>query len=121
MAGRTTTKGQLSVHPLLANLTHSRQSPESTIKFAGYVGPASRPGQVRLYHSLEDLSHYIEFDESYVVRTGPSSENLTPNKGVSVWVKASTPIRWTREYKNAKSLWLRIARMTQGVGIGGPP
>jgi hypothetical protein len=116
-----TPKSKLPVHPLLANLTQSGQSPESTIKFSGYVGQASREGQVRLYHSLEDPSHYIEFDESGVVHSDPAPADLAPNNGLSVWVKASTPVRWTCEHKNAKSLAMRIARMASRRGVSGPP
>lgn len=121
MADQPSTKPQLPVHPLLANLAPSLRSPEPTVKLTGYVGPASRVGQVRLYHSLEDLSHYIEFDETAVVHTVPVSESGETNKGVSVWIKASTPVRWIREYRNAKSLVLKIARMASGVGVSGPP
>lgn len=111
MADPATTKPKLDVHPVLAGLTQSGQSGDAPVQFAGYVGPASRQGQVRLYHSLYDLSHYIEFDEASVVQTGPSPENITPNQGVAVWVKAGAPVRWTREYKSAKSLAARIATM----------
>jgi hypothetical protein len=115
MADRAATKKQLPVHPLLANLTEAGQPAESTIKFIGYVGPASREGQVRLYHSLEDPSHYIEFDQNSVVQTDTAPADLAPNNGLSVWIKASAPIRWTREYKNARSLAMRIARMASNA------
>ena len=111
------TKPQIPVHPVLANLTQSGQQPEPTVKFSGYAGPPSRAGQVRLYHSLENLSHYIEFDESCVVQRQPASEAVTPDKGLSVWVKASALVRWTREYKNAQSLVAKIAGMARrGAG-----
>jgi hypothetical protein len=113
-------KTQLSVHPLLANLTGSGAPAGSTVVLHGYVGPASRAGQVRLYSSLEDLSHYIEFDESCVLHTSPASESVAPNNGVSVWVKSSTPIRWTRDYKNAKSFWAQVATMIR-LGVFAPP
>ena len=104
MAERT--KPHIQVHPFLA----SSEQPASTILITGYVGQASREGQVRLYHSLEDISHYIEFDQSAVVQTTPAPEALAPNQGVSMWVKASTSVRWTREFKRIRQLAIAITK-----------
>jgi hypothetical protein len=104
-------KTQYPVHPLLENLKPLGPPPDSPVELSGYIGPASGPGKVRLYHSLQDLSHYIEFDESSVMFTAPAPKNIAPNNGLTVWVQASTPIRWTREYKSATRLANKIARM----------
>lgn len=111
-------KPQVPVHPHLAK---SGQTPESIVKLSGYVGPASREGQIRLYSSLEDLSHYIEFDEGAVVDTEPAPEAIAPNKGVTLWVKESASIRWICEYKNVRSFWSRVANMALGRGRSEPP
>jgi hypothetical protein len=108
------------LHPLLAGLIPSDEPTESPVELAGYVGPSSGPGKVRLYNSLQDLSHYLEFDETSVMFTAPASSDIAPNNGLTVWVKASTPIRWTREYRNANRLVAQIASMAQGSGSQPP-
>lgn len=111
-------KPQLAVHPLLANVAQGGVQPESTIKFAGYVGSPSQPGKVRLYSTLTDLSQYVEFDENAVVRTAAAPE--IPDDGVSVWVKASTPVRLVHEYQTASSFVSTImAQQGQAPGSGG--
>jgi hypothetical protein len=115
------TSPQIPVHPVLAGATPPGQQPESVVDLVGYVGPSSRQGQIRLYHSLHDLSHYIEFDESSVAQTQPASEKVAPGHGLTVWLKASAPVRWTREYKSAKSLVAKIAGMAQGGAPSTPP
>jgi hypothetical protein len=115
-----TTKPQIPVHPMIANLTQGGKQPaEATIRFAGYVGPPSQVGMVRLYSTLSDLSHYIEFDQSAVVQTAQAPDSLIPDNGLCVWVKASTPVRWVREYQNAGDLATAIANsLNQSSGYG---
>lgn len=115
-----TEQTNVPLHPLLAGLIPSDQPTESPVELAGYVGPSSGPGKMRLYHSLQDLSHYLEFDETSVMFTAPASSEIAPNNGLTVWVKASTPIRWTREYKNANRLVAQIVSMAQGSGSQPP-
>jgi hypothetical protein len=114
-------KTQIPQHPLIASLTQGgQQSPASTIKLAGYVGPPSQAGKVRLYSTLSDLSHYIEFDESAVVQTAEAPESLIPDKGLCIWVKASAPVRWVQEYQAAADLAATIAsNLGQASGSGG--
>jgi hypothetical protein len=113
------TKPQLQVHPLIASLTQTGQQPEPAVKFAGYVGPSSQPGKVRLYSTLDDLSHYLEFDESAVMQTAPAPQDLLPDNAVSVWVKGSTSVRWIREYPTASGFASTIANsLAQGRGAG---
>jgi hypothetical protein len=104
-------KPRIPLHPLLENAAQLGQTPESAVRFAGYVGPASKEGHVRLYSSLEDLSHYLEFEENCVLHTDKATDNIAPNNGLFIWVKASCPIRWTCEYKNARNLAAKIAKM----------
>lgn len=100
-----TTKQQIPVHPMIANLTGGgKQPPEATIRFAGYVGPPSQAGLVRIYSTLSDLTHYIEFDQNAVVQTAQAPDSLIPDNGLCVWVRASTPVRWVREYQKASDL-----------------
>jgi hypothetical protein len=89
---------QIPIHPALANLSQGNQQPESTVRLGGYVGSASQSGVVRLYSALDDLTHYLEFDQSSVVQTAPAAETELPGQGLWIWVKASAPMRWTREY-----------------------
>jgi len=103
---------QLAVHPLLSNL--SGYAPDSPVELSGYLGPSSGDGKVRLHHSLQDLSHYIEFDESSVMRSGPAPNHVAPNDGVTVWISPNAPVRWSREYKNVKHLVNKIAGMILG-------
>jgi hypothetical protein len=111
---------QIPVHPLLANAGQAGQQAATPIQFAGYVGKASQPGMVRLYSTLTDLSHYLEFDEKAVVQSADAAESVLPNNGVLIWVDAGTPIRWVREYQSAKSLAASIANnLRQGGGQGG--
>lgn len=94
---------QIPVHPALAKIAQDGQPAESTIRFGGYVGPASQSGQVRLYTALEDLSHYLEFDATSVVQTADAAETELPGQGIWIWLKSSSPVRWTREYPSASS------------------
>jgi hypothetical protein len=111
---------QIPIHPLLADGGQSGKLPPASIQFAGYVGKASQPGMVRLYSTLTDLSHYLEFDEKAVVQSADAAESVLPNKGVLIWVDAGSPIRWVREYQSAKSLAASIAKnLRQGGGQGG--
>jgi hypothetical protein len=104
---------QLPYHPLLASLakdtTLGNPGPESAIKFSGYVGPASQDGLVRLYVTLNDLSHYIEFERNAVVQTSDTPESILPDKAVTIWVKGSTRVRGIREYASATALYASIA------------
>src|SRR5215472_1871371 len=90
----------LQVHPILANLKPS----DSVIELSGYIGSANSEDRVRLYHSLHDLSHYIEFDKGQVLSSSPAPRRLAPHNGVTLWVKSSAPIRWVREFKTARQL-----------------
>lgn len=101
------TKPQISVHPVLSNL--QGQPPDSPVELSGYVGPASGDGKIRLYHSLQDLTHYIEFDANSVVHTAPASSDIAPNNGLTLWVKSDTPIRWSCEYKTAQDLFDKVS------------
>jgi hypothetical protein len=99
----------MPVHPLIAKLTEGgvgpgASSPQAPAKLSGYIGPASQPGMVRLYSSLRDLSHYLEFPQGAVVHTAEAPESLLPDGAVSVWIKPDTPFRWTREYPHASAL-----------------
>ena len=109
--------GHIPVHPLIAKLTESAAepgaSPEAPVKLSGYVGPASQSGMVRLYPTLSGLSHYFEFPEDAVVHTAEAPETVLPNGATSVWVRASAPVRWTREYPNASGMETSIADSIQ--------
>jgi len=108
---------QIPIHPLLANAAQGSQPIATPIQFAGYVGKPSKPGLVRLYSTLSDLSHYLEFDEKAVVESAEAAETLLPNKGVLIWVEASTPIRWVREYLSARNFAASVAgKLRQGSG-----
>jgi hypothetical protein len=98
----------LQIHPILANLNPS----DSVIELSGYIGPASSGGRVRLYHSLHDLSHYIEFDKAQVLSSSPASKNIAPNNGVTLWVKSSAPVHWVREFRTARHLARQVVKMT---------
>jgi hypothetical protein len=100
-------KPKVAVHPLLANLKPG----ESVVELSGYIGQAGAPGKIRLYHSLHDLSHYLEFDENSVVLSAPAAEDIAPNNGLTVWVQSSAPIRWTRQYKTASNLMNTVVNM----------
>jgi len=100
----------LPVHPLIENLVEPGQPAQPAVKLSGYVGPAGQAGKVRLYSSLEDLSHYVEFDHSGIAQTAPAPESQTPGKGVDVWVKADTAVRWVHEYANANEFHDDIAK-----------
>lgn len=106
----------LQIHPILANLDPS----DSVIELSGYIGPASSAGRVRLYHSLHDLSHYIEFDKGQVLSSSPASKSIAPNDGVTLWVKSSAPINWVREFKTARHLARQVVRMA-GNTASQPP
>jgi len=117
---RVPMKLRLPVHPLIASLKLGGSQPESAIKLAGYVGVSSQAGRLRLYSTLDDLSHYVEFDENAVVRTAPAPESLLPDNGVLVWVKSSTPVRYVREYRSASGLTQDIeGNLDHFTGTGG--
>jgi hypothetical protein len=105
------TQPQLPVHPLIAGLVPEEGQPaEATIKLSGYAGPPGQAGKVRLYSSLNDLTHYLEFDQNALVHTAAASESELPNQGHHVWVRASAPVRWVHEYPTASSFAGDIAR-----------
>ena len=101
-------KPQLPVHPLIATLVQAGQ-PERPIKLTGYLGPPDQAGKIRLYSTLDDLSHYLELDENAVVQTAEASEIELTNKGHYVWVRESAHIRWVHEYPTASSFVADIA------------
>jgi hypothetical protein len=102
-------KPPLPVHPLIATVVQAGQS-ERPLKLTGYLGPPDQAGKVRLYSTLDDLSHYVELDENAVVQTVEASETELTNKGQHVWVKESAPVRWVHEYPTASSFTADIAR-----------
>jgi hypothetical protein len=104
---------QLPVHPLIASLAPEGQSAVPSVKLSGYLGPPSQAGKARLYSTLDDLSHYLEFDQDAVVQTGEAAESELPNNGHYVWVKASAPVRWIHEYPSASSFAADIAANLQ--------
>jgi hypothetical protein len=104
------TRLQLPVHPLVAGLVQAGQPAASAVKLTGYVGPPSQAGKVRLYSSLDDLVHYLEFDEDAVLHTAEASENELPNPGHHVWVKPTAPVRWVHEYQAASDFFDDIAK-----------
>jgi hypothetical protein len=89
-------KLRLAVHPLIASLTSGGKEPEPAVQFAGYIGESGQAGTVRLYLTLNDLSQYLEFEESAILQTGDAPENMLPNKGLLVWVRANSPVRACR-------------------------
>jgi hypothetical protein len=93
----------LPVHPLIDRLAPAGQPAVPAVKLSGYVGPPSQAGKARLYSTLTDLSHYVEFDQDAVVQTAEAAETELPNQGSDVWVKASAPLRWVHEYSSASS------------------
>jgi hypothetical protein len=114
---------QIPHHPVLAALTANSRSgspqPESITKLSGYVGPASQEGLVRLYTALDDLSHYLEFDGNAVVQTTETPDTEMSHNARTLWVKASTPVRWIREYPSAHTLVSSVARGMSQAGIPG--
>jgi hypothetical protein len=112
-------KHKLQVHPVIAGLKHDHERPQSVVRFAGYVGQSGREGVVRLYSSLDDLSHYLEFDEKAVLESAPAAESLLPNNGVCIFLGADTPVRWIREYPSARALRRSLMRRLQSSGAGG--
>jgi hypothetical protein len=103
-------KQKLQVHPLIAGLKQDDERPQSVIRFAGYVGQSAKEGVVRLYSSLDDLSHYLEFDEKAVLESAPASESVLPHNAVCIFLSANAPVRWVREYPNARALRRSIMR-----------
>jgi hypothetical protein len=108
---------QIPIHPLLEHLTQDSATgtAETPVKLSGYVGRASREGLVRLYSTLEDLSHYLEFDQAGIVQTADTPESILPNQAVTIWVKPRTPICWVREYSTATAL---VASILTSLGLG---
>jgi hypothetical protein len=88
--------------------------PEPVCKLSGYVGPASQPGLVRLYTALDDLSHYLEFDSSAVVQTMDTPDHEMSDGARSLFVRASTHIRWIREFPTAQHLFSHVKSTSQG-------
>jgi hypothetical protein len=114
----------IAYHSVLAALTANsvpgNPQPEPVVKLSGYVGPASQQGLVRLYTALEDLSHYLEFDEDAVVHNEDTPGNEMSDNASSLWVKASTPVRWIREYASAGILVASVKNSIMPMsGAGG--
>jgi hypothetical protein len=113
-------KAKLPVHPLIASLKHSDEPAKAPVKFTGYIGVPGKVGMLRLYSSLDDLSHYVEFDEGAVLQTAAAPENVLPDNAVHVWVDPTTPVRYVREYSSARRLLRAIqGNMNQFRGTGG--
>jgi len=84
-------------HPLLAKLRGDpAQTQESTVRLMGYVGRATRQGCVRLYPSLDDLSQYIDVQESDIVHVEQVPESVMEHGGSSLWVKQSAELVHSR-------------------------
>jgi hypothetical protein len=107
-------QSSVSVHPLLAKLNQGGSS--SPLQLAGYVGPSSS-GQVRLYSSLSDLTHYLEFDANAVLGTTEAPDSGVPDGGVLIWVDAGTPVRWIREFSAFNDLASALGQ-TSGPELG---
>jgi hypothetical protein len=115
---------KIQYHPVLASVTASNRpgspEPEPVLKLSGYVGPASAQGLVRLYTALDDVSHYLEFDGAGVVHTADTPDSEMPDNACSLWVKAGTQVRWSREFPNVVALFAYIKSiMTPPSGTGG--
>jgi hypothetical protein len=100
---------QIPYHPVLGELKPGSVRSGAVTKLSGYVGPASAPQRTRLYASLEDLSHYLEFDTKAVVQTTDTPANELPYNAQTLWLKAGTGIHWIREYTSANHLVASVA------------
>ena len=111
-------KSKLSVHPLVASLTTGGEEPESAVRFAGYIGESGQAGKVRLYLTLNDLSQYVEFEEKAVLHTAEAPENVLPQKGLFVWVKANSQVLAIRaKQMPARVVAAAIARGRRRLGM----
>jgi hypothetical protein len=109
---------KIPVHPAISRLTGDKTPREPAIRFGGYVGAGTQPGQVRIYSDLNDLSHYLEFDEASVVHTTEAAETEFQGKGTWIWVRANSPVRWVREFQTASNAYghLRTQVLAQARG-----
>ncbi|ANI39402.1 hypothetical protein [Mycolicibacterium vaccae] len=77
-------KHKIEVNPLLSRLLS--HGVEAGV-LRGYVGPAKKPGTVRLYPTLGFLHLYYEIDEDDIVDTAPAPETVLPHGGTILWVR----------------------------------
>lgn len=106
----------IPVHPVLAEVSPDRPAAtEASVKLDGYVGPASRDGVVRLYSSLTNLSHYVEFAEDDVVQTRDTPANVLPDEGTTIWIRARAPVQWIREYPTASAFAAGVKKVAGGA------
>jgi hypothetical protein len=110
----TSAKPHLTVNPVIAALIGEPGDLSSSTRCMGYIGQSDRAGIVRLYFRLMDLSQYIEFEESAVVRTMRAPKALLPRGGVLIWLKANSPVRAVRSVTmEARALAAVVARNRQ--------
>jgi hypothetical protein len=81
----------LAVNTLVAAMVKAKHGPDRLIRCSGYVGESGIAGKVRLYLTVRDLSQYIQFEESAIVRTSALRRGR-----VFIWVKANARIRAVR-------------------------
>jgi len=86
----------LGINPVIAGLTGEHDNLVSAIRCRGYVGDSRHPGRVRLYFSLNDISRYIEFEESAIVHIIEAPQEVLPEGGVYIWLRANSQVRAVR-------------------------
>lgn len=89
MADEKDARKGIKTNPLVARLLEAGS--DNAITLTGFVAPAGRPGYIRLFTALNDLSRSIEIAESDILATAD-----LPKSGlgaVALWVKRDAPLQ----------------------------
>jgi len=90
MAGELFTGDDLPEHPLLTKA--AAQGAASLTALAGYIGPSTRDGYVRVYPTLDDLTQFVEVARSDIDHAMEEPESELPHGAVKVWLKSDAEI-----------------------------
>lgn len=104
-------KTKLETHPLIAKLGIDPNSPGDLYTLVGYLGPSSRPGHWRIYHS-RDFNYFTELAEDAIAHVEPQRPG-DENGPSTIYVKGQARVfvtRVTSRTLSSRYLGGRIAR-----------
>lgn len=87
----------LTVHPKVAKaLARGRTDGDQPVAILGYAGKSDRPGHVRIYQTLDDLSEFIDVPDDGILDAIEVEESIAPNGACSFVVAGGTEVHFGR-------------------------
>jgi hypothetical protein len=114
-------------HPVMGKLLAEGVDVSDVMSLAGYAGPTTEGGAVRLFPSLQDLSVYVEIPAGEILHVEKAAEATLPNDGVIVWLRNESAVifKRTRTVHTSARLVRHMfggpgARTESSAGAGAP-